>query len=106
MFLNEGPPMAALLRSAGSQGHSPEYVKRLLVAFGAEAVQGAVMDPLSERELQVLSLMGEGYTNREIAEELVIGISTVKTHINRIFSKMDVTNRTQAVIMAREKGLV
>jgi LuxR family maltose regulon positive regulatory protein len=103
VFIQEGPPMAALLRAAGTQGHSPEYVRRLLEAFGETlAPQEAVLDPLSERELQVLHLVADGMTNAEIAAELVIAHSTVKTHINRIYSKLGVNARTQAVARARQ----
>jgi LuxR family maltose regulon positive regulatory protein len=103
VFIQEGPSMAALLRTAGAQGHSPEYVKRLLEVFGeAPAVQEAALDPLSERELEVLRLAAGGLTNAEIAAELVIAPSTVKTHINRIYSKLGVSTRTQAVARARQ----
>ena len=98
--------MAALLRSAGDQGHSPEYVKRLLASFGTDDADGVSLDPLSVRELEVLALVGQGFTNREIAVELMIGLSTVKTHINHIYDKLGVNNRTQAALRAREIGLV
>ncbi|MEJ2598277.1 MAG: LuxR C-terminal-related transcriptional regulator, partial [Anaerolineales bacterium] len=103
VFIQEGPPMMALLRTAGAQGHSPEYVKRLLEAFGeTSAPQEAMLEPLSERELEVLRLAAEGLTNAEIAAELVIAHSTVKTHVNRIYSKLGVSTRTQAVARARQ----
>jgi LuxR family maltose regulon positive regulatory protein len=103
VFVEQGPLMAALLRTAGSQGHSPEYVKRLLEAFGeTRAPQEAILDPLSERELDVLRLVAQGLTNTEIAAELVVANSTVKTHINRIYSKLAVSTRTQAVARARQ----
>jgi LuxR family maltose regulon positive regulatory protein len=106
LFLDEGHAMAALLRAARAQGHSPEYVRRLLAFFGKGIDRGAPLDPLSERELEVLNLVTKGYTNREIATELIVEVSTVKTHINRIYSKLGVNNRTQAVIRAQEMGLV
>jgi LuxR family maltose regulon positive regulatory protein len=103
VFIQEGPPMAALLRTAGGQGHSPEYVKRLLECFvEIPSSQETVLDPLSERELEILGLVAEGLTNAEIAAELVIALSTVKTHINRIYSKLGVSTRTQAVARARQ----
>jgi LuxR family maltose regulon positive regulatory protein len=61
---------------------------------------------LTERELDVLREMAAGLTNAEIAEELVIAQSTVKTHINRIYGKLGVTRRTQAVALARELQLI
>ena len=106
VFLDEGPTLAALLRSAGAKGHSPEYVKYLLDCYGEDANRGAFREPLTDRELQVLSLIGQGFTNGEIASELVISMSTVKTHINHIYEKLDVANRTQAVIRAQETGLI
>lgn len=103
VFVEQGPPMAALLRKAGAQGHSPEYVKRLLDAFGTPLSPHEVMlDPLSERELDVLRLVAQGLTNTEIAAELVVAHSTVKTHVNRIYSKLSVSTRTQAVARARQ----
>jgi LuxR family maltose regulon positive regulatory protein len=103
VFIQEGPPMAALLRTAEARGHSPEYAKRLLEAIGkAHAPQEAILDPLSERELEVLRQMAQGLTNTEIARKMVIAQSTVKTHINRIFGKLGVSTRTQAVARARQ----
>jgi DNA-binding NarL/FixJ family response regulator len=58
-------------------------------------------DPLSQRELEVLVLVADGLTNQEIADRLYIGVSTVKKHLNHIFSKLDVTHRAQAVARAR-----
>ena len=60
----------------------------------------------SERELEVLRLIVAGLTNREIAEELVVSLGTIKTHINHIYQKLAVHNRTQAVARARELELV
>jgi ATP/maltotriose-dependent transcriptional regulator MalT len=103
VFIQEGPPMAALLRTVGSHGHSPAYVRRLLDVFGESSVQKeAAIDPLSERELDVLRLMAQGMTNAEIAAKLVVAHSTVKTHINRVYSKLGVNTRTQAVARARQ----
>jgi LuxR family maltose regulon positive regulatory protein len=105
-FLNEGARMAALLRSAASSGHSPAYVARLLKAFGQTLSEDAPIEPLTGRELDVLRLLSEGLTNAAIAEELVIAQSTVKTHINHIYAKLGVTQRTQAVARGRELHLL
>lgn len=63
-------------------------------------------DTLTERELEVLKLIGRGKSNREIAEELFIGIKTVKTHVSNILSKLQVEDRTQAAIYANRHGLI
>ncbi len=105
IFIDRGPAMAALLRTAGSQGHAPQYVDRLLASFGQVSTE-APLDPLSERELQVLGLMADGLTNAQISHTLTIALSTVKTHVNRIYSKLDVRSRTQAVALARKMRLI
>jgi LuxR family maltose regulon positive regulatory protein len=105
-FVDSGPTMAALLQSAAAKGHSPEYVKQLLKVYGEETSPESPIEALTERELDVLQLIASGLTNAAIAGELVIAQSTVKTHINRIYSKLGVTRRTQAVAKARELGLV
>lgn len=63
-------------------------------------------EPLRDRELEVLRLIAQGYSNHEIADRLVLGLSTVKTHVNNLFRKLDVTSRTQALARARELGLL
>ena len=65
-----------------------------------------LLDPLSVRELEVLHLVAIGDSNYEIAEQLVVAVSTVKRHVSNIFSKLGVTNRTQAVARAREFGIL
>ena len=67
---------------------------------------GPLLDPLSVRELEVLHLIAIGDSNYEIAEQLVVAVSTVKRHVSNIFSKLEVTNRTQAVARAREFGIL
>ena len=77
------------------------------------AVQGAqagmvepLIDPLSERELEVLGLLAQGLTNREIAERLIIAPGTVKAHTAAIYRKLDAANRTEAANRARQLGLL
>ena len=67
---------------------------------------GPLLDPLSVREQEVLHLIAIGDSNYEIAEQLVVAVSTVKRHVSNIFSKLGVTNRTQAVARAREFGIL
>jgi LuxR family maltose regulon positive regulatory protein len=110
-FVDEGEPMARLLRRALSQGIAPNYVARLLAAFGEEvelssSAMDSLLEPLSERELEVLRLIVAGLSNPEIARELVIAVSTVKSHVNHIYGKLGVERRTQATARARELGLL
>ena len=62
--------------------------------------------PLSERELDVLRLLAAGKTNREIAQELILSISTVKTHVEHVIAKLEVADRTQAAVKATRLGIV
>ena len=70
-----------------------------------DAAQAARLD-LSKREVEVLALMAEGYSNQEIAEKLFVSLNTIKTHTSRIFEKMDVKRRTQAVEMAKRLNII
>jgi LuxR family maltose regulon positive regulatory protein len=107
-FVDEGAPMEKLLRHTLSRRVKPDYVARLLEALGMPAAPQAqpLVEPLSERELQVLRLIAAGLSNREIAQELVVTISTVKSHVNHIHGKLGVKSRTQAVARARTLGLL
>jgi LuxR family maltose regulon positive regulatory protein len=87
------------------------YVDRLLSAFPKPtsfAIQGTanLLEPLSQREQEILQLISRGFTNEEIAVILVIALSTVKTHINNLYSKLGTHRRTQAVSIARDLGLL
>jgi len=110
-FLDEGEPMARLLRQTLSAGIAPNYAARLLAAFGEEAMSpspamDALVEPLTEREMDVLRLIVAGLSNAEIAEELVVAVSTVKSHVNHIYGKLSVENRIQAAKRARTLGLI
>jgi LuxR family maltose regulon positive regulatory protein len=65
-----------------------------------------LIEPLSERELEILRLMAAGMSNQEIAEKVVVTVGTVKWHLNNIYGKLDVRSRTQALARAREFGLL
>jgi LuxR family maltose regulon positive regulatory protein len=110
-FVDEGELMAQLLRRAVGQGIAPEYAGRLLSSMGGRAAPLALaeqplVEPLTERELEVLRLIAAGLSNREIAQELVIAVSTVKSHVNHIYGKLGVKNRTQAVAKAHDLALL
>jgi LuxR family maltose regulon positive regulatory protein len=107
IFLDEGALMAKLLRQAVAQDLHATYALRLLNALGetAQAPQ-PLIEPLSERELEVLRRVAAGYSNREIAQELVVATGTVKKHLTNIYGKLDVASRTQAVAKAKELGLL
>jgi LuxR family maltose regulon positive regulatory protein len=115
-FVDKGEPMATLLREAASQGIAPEYVSKLLAAFGVSEYEIEVplpppptqplIEPLSERELRVLRLVAAGLSNRDIAEALYISVNTVKTHLQRIYEKLGVSSRTAAATKALELNLL
>jgi LuxR family maltose regulon positive regulatory protein len=123
IFLDEAAPVASLLRRVEPPRISPQYVDVLLAAFDATEtgehgrdgagrmkssstrIQGLV-EPLSERELEVLQLVAAGKSNREIARELIVTVGTVKKHINNIFGKLEVQSRTQSVARARHLRLL
>jgi LuxR family maltose regulon positive regulatory protein len=124
LFADEGAPMATLLRAAQNQGIAPDYVARLLTAFPKIASRGlgtgsaesthsppnprpaALVEPLTNRELEVLRLIAEGASNGEIAARLVITVGTVKQHISNIFGKLGVRSRTQVIRAAHDHGLL
>ena len=112
VFLDHGPKLAALLYQLASRGLFPEYLDRILAAFaGAGSAeppssQRALIEPLSERELQVLALLGERLSNKEIARELNISAMTVKRHTFNIYQKLTVQSRREAVSRAVALGIV
>lgn len=114
LFINEGEPMRELLAACLTQGAAPEYVTRLMQAIDPASDAAAappdpnqlLIEPLSDRELEVLALIGNGLTNQAIADELVIALSTVKKHVNNIFGKLSVSSRTQAVNRAQELAIL
>ncbi|HYJ68635.1 MAG TPA: response regulator transcription factor [Nocardioidaceae bacterium] len=92
---------------AGESLLFPDAVRRLIGAHGGRAATDRPGLPmLTEREGEVLRLMARGMSNAEIAGELVLGVETVKSHVASLLSKLDVRDRTQAVIRAYESGFV
>jgi LuxR family transcriptional regulator, maltose regulon positive regulatory protein len=116
LFLDEGPRMAELLSAAGDQGIRPGYVNKLLAAFAAEAkgqqspvqlpAKSSLVEPLSPREMEVLTSIAQGLSNQEIGKRLFLALDTVKGHNRRIFEKLQVRRRTEALARARELGLI
>jgi LuxR family maltose regulon positive regulatory protein len=113
LFVDEGQPMAQLLVEAATHKIMPNYVGKLLAAFSDDQ-EGhntlpptqPLIEPLSERELEVLQLVAQGLSNSEIGERLFLALNTVKGHNRRIFAKLQVQRRTEAVARARELGLL
>jgi LuxR family maltose regulon positive regulatory protein len=107
IFVDEGKPLIELLRGAVVQGIQVSYALHLLHAFGeVAAIPQPLIVPLSERELEILRRIAAGYSNQEIAQDLVIAVSTVKKHVNNVYGKLGVGSRTRAVAKARELGLL
>jgi LuxR family maltose regulon positive regulatory protein len=116
IFVEEGKPMTQLLSAANSLGMMPDSTGKLLAAIDARAhlsedesrspPDQPLVEPLSERELEVLELIAQGLSNREICERLFLAMSTVKGHNRRIFGKLGVQRRTEAVARARELDLL
>ena len=108
--------MFRLLSEAAVRGIMPGYTGKLLAAFEAEKqkteqqspVPSAqwLVEPLSQRELEVLQLIAQGLSNDEIGKRLFLALDTVKGHNRRIFDKLQVQRRTEAVARARELGLL
>jgi LuxR family transcriptional regulator, maltose regulon positive regulatory protein len=119
VFVDEGLPMAGLLSEAAARGVMPHYTAKLLAVFEVEAQRSAgpsprlttsasqlMIEPLSQRELEILHLIAEGLSNREISEQLFLAVNTVKGHNQKIFDKLQVERRTEAVARAHEWGLL
>ena len=117
IFVDEGPRMARLLYEAAARGVSPSYVRKLLTAFPPQeseeaerphivAANDKLFEAFTDRELDVLRLISEGLTNKEIGSKLFISEHTVKTHARNIYAKLETHTRTQAVSKARGLGLL
>ncbi len=121
LFVDEGPRMAKLLSAAAAEGIRPGYVNRLLAAFHAEqkeelisvpistnrpAMASAMINPLSPREHEILCLIARGLSNKQISERLYLALDTVKGHNRKIFDKLNVKNRSEAITKAHELNLL
>ena len=117
IFVDEGPQMARLLYAALEKGIASDYVRKLLAAFPAAEPEKAAkkqpsesdsdwIEPLSDRELEVLHLMAQDLSYQEIADQIMVSLNTVRTHVKNIYSKLMVHKRSQAVAKARELNLL
>ncbi len=117
LFVDEGAPMEALLSRLKDAGDRftegvRTYIRTLLAAFetrkdtSPSLVPHPLVEPLSQREVEILQLIAEGLSNHEICERLFLALSTVKGHNQRIFGKLQVQRRTEAIARARELGLL
>ncbi len=115
LFVDEGAPMQVLLRHARMHSAVPGYVTTLLSAFGEQQTPtlpppsprpDSLLEPLTGREREVLRLLLEGASNREIARRLVLSVNTVKRHIYNLCGKLGVQSRTQAIIRTRDLNLL
>ncbi len=117
LFIDLGPPLARLVvrLTSDDQDRQP-YIQRLLAAFeqekpppyltGSDGVSQPLIEPLTDRELEVLDLLAQRLSDKEIAKRLVISPVTVKSHCRNIFGKLNVNKRRQAVLRARKLGLL
>lgn len=116
LFLDEGPRMGKLLSAAAAAEIRLTYVNKILAAFAAEPKEqqstvslsnsSVLQEPLTPRELEVLRLIAMGLSNQEICARLFLALDTVKGHNRRIFEKLQVQRRTEAIARARALGLV
>jgi DNA-binding NarL/FixJ family response regulator len=113
-MLKNAPPQrlvdAVHATAAGEAQLAPAIVERMLQEFVRRPAPGATrppeLDELTKRELDVLKLVARGLSNAEVAAELFLGDATVRTHVSRILLKLQLRDRTQAVVLAYESGLV
>jgi len=114
-FVGAGAPMGELLRQAAARGIRLDYVRKLLAALNSEPAAerrtsrlglSALTEPLSERELEVLRLLATHLSSVEVARELVVSVNTARSHIKKIYGKLDVHTRADAVRRAEKLGLL
>ena len=114
IFVDEGAPIAQLLNKMNDKdARIQEYIQKLLAAFNKQQdtpassfIHQPLVEPLSQREMEVLQLIAQGLSNDEIGKQLFLALDTVKGHNRRIYDKLQVQRRTEAVARARELGLL
>jgi LuxR family maltose regulon positive regulatory protein len=115
-WLDAGPGLEPLLRDLRNEHDTSDdfrpYLDSLLdacwAAFGesADPQPGELVDPLTPRELEIMRLISEGYSNPEISRELVVSLNTIKKHTSNIYGKLGVRSRTQAIVRAQQMDLL
>jgi len=110
-FVDAGSELVPVLRRLAAEGPTATYAARILERMDAGEASASdgnslLADPLSARELEVLRLLASGRTNAEIADDLVVSLATVKTHVQNVYAKLDVHGRTHAVVRARDLGVL
>ena len=117
VFVDEGSPIARLLYEAANRSISPDYARQVLAAFPipepkptdllrSKPSTDELIEPLSEREIDVLKLLAQGLPRQEIATTLVLSPHTVKSHVRNIYGKLGVHSQMQAVVKARALGIL
>jgi LuxR family maltose regulon positive regulatory protein len=115
LFVQQGMFLAPFLRRAISRGIEPEYSRKLLDIIETNErrrkilrgeINSSTTGPLSEREMEVFRLLAAGLDNRQIADKLVISLATAKSHVHHIFGKLGAADRVQAIVRAKELGLI
>jgi LuxR family maltose regulon positive regulatory protein len=110
LFVDEGPPMVDLLEAAAKHGIAPAYVRHLLAASGKTEgrtpVNQVAIEPLSERERDVLRLLGTDLNGPDIARELIVSLNTLRTHTKNIYDKLGVNTRRAALHRAEDLDLI
>lgn len=109
LFLDLGKPILHLLEKIAHEGQYPEYALQLINGGGKSsepAKYRQLSTPLTQRENDILRLLGEGYSNPEISHYFDISVSTIRWHVKNIYRKLDVNNRTRATVRARDLGLI
>lgn len=104
LFVELGTEMADLLAQLAQRGVAPAYIDRILAVFHTDQLPGA--EAITERELEIVTLLEQGLSDKEIAGRLVISVLTVKKHNRNIYQKLGVTNRSQAVTKAKALNLI
>jgi LuxR family maltose regulon positive regulatory protein len=117
-FVDPGPELAGLLNRLRSQGVAQDYIAQILAAFEkadesdkkqvhpSSFIPQPLIEPLTDRELEVLTLLAQRLTYKEIAAQLIISPGTVSQHVHRVYQKLEVKRRKQAVAKATDLGLL